>query len=122
MCLRNLFQGGRGAKNPVPHVLGDGVRHISLLGLTGTVFLLVHETAMAMGFVPGMISSAFDAAPAATPDLIQQMAAGHWWTPLTAGLYPGLLLFKVVQDPVFLVALALVLVSARRIRIRSALI
>ena len=34
-------------------VLGDGVRNISLLGLTGTVFLLVHETAMAMGSVQG---------------------------------------------------------------------
>jgi len=68
---------------------------------------------LAMGFVPGMVSSAFDNAPAATPDLVQHVTAVTWWTPLTAGLYPGLLLLRFVQDPVFVACLAALVVVTR---------
>ncbi len=64
-------------------------------------------------FIPGMMSSAFDNAPAATTLLVEHVTSGPWWVPLTAGLYPGLLLLRMLQDPVFLACLALVLVVAR---------
>jgi len=69
-----------------------------------------------MGFVPGMVSSTFDSAPAATRELVQQATAGSWWTPVTAGLYPGFFLLRLVQDPVFLACLAIVVCIARLAR------
>ena len=75
-----------------------------------------------MGFLPGIMSSAFDSAPAATGDLVQHAASGSWWAPLSAGLYPGLLLLRVVQDPVFVVALAAVVLLARLARHERALV
>ena len=73
-----------------------------------------------MGFVPGMVSSAFDNAPAATVDLAQQVASRVWWAPFTAGLYPGLLLLKFLQDPVFLACLAALVVVTRVARAQRA--
>jgi hypothetical protein len=69
-----------------------------------------------MGFLPGIMSSAFDAAPAATGELVQQGASGSWWAPLSAGLYPGFLGLRLLQDPVFVVALAAVILLARLAR------
>ena len=66
---------------------------------------------IAMAFMPSAVSSAFDATPAAplVGDPQVSAFAGHWWTPATAGLYPVFLTWKHVQDPVFLVAIALLL-------------
>lgn len=68
---------------------------------------------LAMGFAPGMVGSAFDAAPAATLTAAPVVStfAGHWWTPALAGGYPVFLAWRVVQDPVFLTCLALLLVA-----------
>lgn len=69
---------------------------------------------LAMGFAPGMVGSAFDAAPAATLEAAAPVIsafAGHWWSPALAGCYPVLLAWKVLQDPVFLTCLALLLVA-----------
>jgi hypothetical protein len=60
-----------------------------------------------MGFLPGIISSAFDAAPAATADLVIGPASTAWWTPLLAALYPVFLALRVLQDPVVWLAVAL---------------
>jgi hypothetical protein len=68
---------------------------------------------LAMGFVPGMVSSTFDAAPAATLDLLHGVPSDAWWAPATVALYPLLLLLKFLQDPVVLAAVAVVLVSSR---------
>ena len=84
------------------------------LGLSGV------GAGLAMGFVPGMVSSAFDNAPAATVDFAQQVAAGAWWAPFTAGLYPSLLLLKFLQDPVFLACLAALVVVTRVARAQRA--
>jgi hypothetical protein len=66
-------------------------------------------------FIPGMMSSAFDAAPAATSLAVEHVASGAWWAPLTALLYPLFLALRLLQDPVVLAAgvLALVLVRTR---------
>lgn len=74
---------------------------------------------LAMGFAPGMVGSAFDAAPAAALDALAPAVsafAGHWWTPALAAAYPPLLAWKVVQDPVFLTCLALLLVARSVVR------
>jgi len=55
-------------------------------------------------FIPSMMSSAFDNAPAATRVVVDQVASGAWWVPLTAALYPVLLLLRLLQDPVVWVA------------------
>ena len=64
-------------------------------------------------FIPGMMSSAFDNAPAATQALVQSGLAEAWWAPLSAGLYPFLVVLRLVQDPVVLCCVALVLVGVR---------
>ena len=81
------------------------------LGLSGL------GAGLGMGFVPGMVSTAFDSAPAATLDVVQSATAGAWWAPMTLALYPLLLVLRVVQDPVFLACLALLV--AVRLCVRS---
>jgi hypothetical protein len=71
---------------------------------------------LAMGFVPGMVSTAFDSAPAATLGGVPSVDASAWWAPLTVGLYPGLVLLRLVQDPIFLACLAALVVVARLAR------
>jgi hypothetical protein len=61
---------------------------------------------LGVGFLPGIMSSGFDAAPAATGKMAQQIVGSVGWAPLAAGLYPPLLALRFLQDPVFLVALA----------------
>ncbi len=67
-------------------------------------------------FIPGMMSSAFDNAPAATTAMVEHVTSGAWWVPFTAALYPGFLLLRLLQDPVIWVAclLAVVLMRATR--------
>jgi hypothetical protein len=96
-------QARKGAGKIIAMALGMGGLATVLSGRIGLGLAGV-GAGIGMGFVPGMMSSAFDAAPAATGDLVQQVASGTWWAPLTAGLYPGLLLLRLVQDPVVLVA------------------
>ena len=114
-------QARKGAGKVFAMLLGMGGLGAILSGRIGLGLAGV-GSGLAMGFVPGMVSSAFDAAPAATGEILHHLPVSAWWTPLTAGLYPGLLLLKMVQDPVCLAALMLVLVSARHARARRALV
>src|SRR5882672_25117 len=96
-------QARKGAGKIIAMVLGMGGLATVLSGRIGLGLAGV-GAGMGMGFVPNMMSSAFDAAPAATGVLVSQVAAGTWWSPLTAGLYPGLVLLRLGQDPVILAA------------------
>jgi hypothetical protein len=96
-------QARRGAGKIIAMVLGMGGLATVLSGRIGLGLAGV-GAGMGMGFVPSMMSSAFDAAPAATGTLVSQGTAGAWWAPLTAGLYPGLVLLRLGQDPVILAA------------------
>ena len=87
--------------------LGGVVSGYHMTGLMGV------GSGIGVGFLPGIMSSAFDAAPAATGDLVAHAASGAWWAPLSAGLYPGFLGLHVLQDPVFLVSLAVIILVAR---------
>jgi hypothetical protein len=78
--------------------LGGVVSGYHMTGLMGV------GSGIGVGFLPGIMSSAFDAAPAATGSLMPHAASSAWWAPLTAGLYPGFLALRLVQDPVFLLA------------------
>jgi hypothetical protein len=71
---------------------------------------------VATAFIPSMMSSAFDNAPAATSLAVEHVASGAWWAPATALLYPVFLLARFLQDPVVLVACVLALVAVRRVR------
>ena len=75
---------------------------------------------MAMGFAPGIISSTFDAAPAATATLSHAGVMTAWWAPATVVLYPGFLMLRLLQDPVFLGSLLLVIGAAQLARRRVA--
>src|SRR5438132_2726990 len=107
-------QARKGAGKIIALILGVGGLGAMVSGyhMTGAIGV---GSGIGMGFLPGIISSAFDAAPAATGDVVQQVASGSWWAPLSAGLYPGLLL-RVVQDPVFVMALAAIVLLARLAR------
>jgi hypothetical protein len=90
--------------------LGGVVSGYHMTGMMGV------GSGIGVGFLPGIMSSAFDAAPAATGSVAHHAAASPWWAPLTAGLYPGFLALRLVQDPVFLVSLAVMIVLARLAR------
>jgi hypothetical protein len=77
------------------------------LGLTGA------GSCLAMGFIPGIISTGFDSAPAATVGCMSETVATAWWAPATLALYPGLLALRILQDPVFVVSIALALGIAK---------
>jgi hypothetical protein len=96
-------QARRGAGKTIAMVLGMGGLATVLSGRIGLGLAGV-GAGIGMGFVPSMMSSAFDAAPAATGALVAQVPVDVWWTPLTAGLYPGLVLLRLGQDPVVLAA------------------
>ena len=69
-----------------------------------------------MGFIPGIVNSSFDAAPAATGDWLSPAVSSAWWAPCTILLYPFLLLMRFLQDPVYLASFLFVVVLARIIR------
>ena len=78
---------------------GAGKVFAMLLGMGGLASILSGRiglglgglgAGLAMGFVPGMVSTAFDSAPAATLAGMPSAGASAWWAPLTVGLYPGL--------------------------------
>jgi hypothetical protein len=96
-------QARRGAGKIIAMVLGMGGLATVLTGRIGLGLAGV-GAGRGMGFVPSMMSSAFDAAPAATGTLVAQVPTDAWWIPLTAGLYPGLMLLRLGQDPVVLAA------------------
>jgi hypothetical protein len=92
---------------------GAGKVFAMLLGMGGLASILSGRiglglgglgAGLAMGFVPGMVSTAFDSAPAATLAGVPSAVTSAWWAPLTVGLYPGLVLLRLMQDPVVLVA------------------
>ena len=111
-------QARRGAGKILAMVLGMGGLATVLSGRIGLGLAGV-GAGMGMGFVPSMMSSAFDAAPAATGAVVSQVAAGTWWVPLTAGLYPGLVLLRLGQDPVVLAACLVALCGVRWTRPRG---
>jgi hypothetical protein len=102
-------QARKGSGKTIAMILGMGGLAGILGGRVGLGLAGV-GSGLAMGFVPGMVSSTFDAAPAATAALLQHGLATHWWTPAVAALYPPLLAVRLLQDPVFLVSLAVVCV------------
>jgi hypothetical protein len=111
-------QARRGAGKIIAMVLGMGGLATVLSGRIGLGLAGV-GAGMGMGFVPGIVSSAFDAAPAATGTLVSQVAVGAWWVPLTAGLYPGLVLLRLGQDPVILGACLVAIWGVRWTRVRG---
>ena len=111
-------QARRGAGKIIAMVLGMGGLATVLSGRIGLGLAGV-GAGMGMGFVPSMMSSAFDAAPAATGALVSPVTAGAWWAPLTAGLYPGLVLLRLGQDPVVLAACLVALCGVRWTRPRG---
>lgn len=77
----------------------------------------------AIAFLPGIYSSVFDAAPAATSGMLSPHTIDAWWSPALALLYPLMIAVKHLQDPVFLASLVVVLFSAhllRRAQVRPA--
>lgn len=99
---------------------GSGKTFAMLIGMGGLATVLAGRVGLGlggvgaglgMGFIPGAISTAFDAAPAAVlePGPVVSALAGHWWTPALAGCYPVLLAWRVIQDPVLLACLVLLL-------------
>jgi hypothetical protein len=90
--------------------LGGVVSGYHMTGMMGV------GSGIGVGFLPGIMSSAFDAAPAATGGLTQHAAASAWWAPATAGLYPAFLVLRLVQDPVFLVSVATMILLVRMAR------
>jgi len=83
--------------------LGGVVAGYTMTGLTGV------GAGLGTAFIPGMISSAHDAAPAATALLTQGPGSAAWWAPAMALLYLPLLLLKMVANPIFLACLAVAL-------------
>jgi hypothetical protein len=67
-------------------------------------------------FIPSMMSSAFDSAPAATGVVVEHLASSAWWVPLAALLYPICLAWRILQDPVMLAACAMGIVLVRLVR------
>ena len=49
----------------------------------------------------------------------RRSTAGAWWAPLTAGLYPGLVLLRLGQDPVVLAACLVAVCGVRWTRPRG---
>jgi hypothetical protein len=98
---------------------GSGKALAIILGLGGLATLAAGRPGLglgglgagvAMAFVPNIIGTAFDAttaAPLAPVVTTLGTTWSAWWTPLLAALYPILLVFRVVQDPVILSCLAL---------------
>jgi hypothetical protein len=85
---------------------------------------LAGVSGVGVAFVPAVINSTFDNAPAATGAALASMPAEGWWVPLTALLYWPLLFLRMLQDPVFLVAGVLtvgLLYAVRQSRQASAL-
>jgi hypothetical protein len=108
---------------------GAGKVFAMLLGMGGLASILSGRiglglgglgAGLAMGFVPGMVSTAFDSAPAATLVGVPSAGATAWWAPATLGLYPGLLLLRLVQDPVALACGLLAVGLGRMVRTERA--
>ena len=89
----------KGAGKIIAMVLGMAGLATTLSGRIGLGLSGV-GAGMAMGFVPTIINSTFDSAPASTGLLTSPGLVEAWWHPFTAGLYPPLVLLKFAQDPV----------------------
>jgi len=112
-------QARKGAGKIIAMVLGMGGLATVLSGRIGLGLAGV-AAGMGMGFVPNMMSSAFDAAPASTGVLAQLGVSDAWWSPLTASLYPGLVLLKWAQDPVLWLGIASAVCVLHMLRHHSA--
>ncbi len=108
-------------KTGIGKILGIGVAILGALAAGGGYYLPGAMGVVAgagMAFIPGIVSTAFDAAPAAEFGVVVGGGQfdGHWWTPLLALGYMPLLAFRVVQDPVCMSALLLSLLAVRMVR------
>jgi hypothetical protein len=105
------------SKGNLGKMLGVGLGLAGMLILAGGrmgIGALAAAAGVGMAFVPNMIGTAFDATSAAPPSGMPPAGLlTAWWAPATATLYPVLVVWRLVQDPICLVALAL---SARRRR------
>jgi hypothetical protein len=94
------------------------------LGLAGMLILaggrmgigaLAAAAGVGMAFVPNMIGTAFDATSAAPLSGIPPAELLRtWWAPATVALYPIIVAWRLVQDPICLAALALSVGCRRR--------
>jgi hypothetical protein len=99
------------SKGNLGKMLGVGLGLAGMLILAGGrmgIGALAAAAGVGMAFVPNMIGTAFDATSAAPlgalppPGLLTA-----WWAPATVALYPVLVVWRLVQDPICLAALAL---------------
>ena len=106
------------SKGNLGKLLGIGLATAGLLAMAGSHLGtggLIAAAGVGLAFVPNLIGTAFDAtsaAPltgAAAPALLTA-----WWAPATAALYPVFLAGRVVQDPIWMVALAAAWLRKRR--------
>jgi hypothetical protein len=99
------------SKGNLGKMLGVGLGLAGMLILAGGrmgIGALAAAAGVGMAFVPNMIGTAFDATSAAP--LVGATGPGlltAWWAPATVVLYPVLLAWRVVHDPICLVVLAL---------------
>jgi hypothetical protein len=106
------------AKGNLGKLLGIGLATAGLLAMAGSHLGtggLIAAAGVGLAFVPNMIGTAFDAtsaAPLAGPVAPTVLTA--WWAPATAALYPVFLAGRMVQDPIWLLALTAVWLRPRR--------
>jgi hypothetical protein len=99
------------SKGNLGKMLGVGLGLAGMLILAGGrmgIGALAAAAGVGMAFVPNMIGTAFDAtsaAPLSGMPPVELLTA--WWAPATVALYPLLVVWRLVQDPICLAALAL---------------
>jgi hypothetical protein len=105
------------SKGNLGKMLGVGLGLAGMLILAGGrmgIGALAAAAGVGMAFVPNIIGTAFDATSATPLGAIPPTGLlTAWWAPATAALYPVLVVWRLVQDPIGLAALALS-VSLRR--------
>jgi hypothetical protein len=101
----------RYSKGNLGKMLGVGLGLAGMLILAGGrmgIGALAAAAGVGMAFVPNMIGTAFDATSAAPLGGIPPAGLlTTWWAPATVALYPLLIVWRLVQDPICLAALAL---------------
>jgi hypothetical protein len=99
------------SKGNLGKMLGVGLGLAGMLILAGGrmgIGALAAAAGVGMAFVPNMIGTAFDATSAAPLSGIPPAGLlTPWWAPTTVALYPVLVVWRLVQDPIWLVAMAL---------------
>jgi len=111
------------AKGNLGKLLGIGLATAGLLAMAGSHLGtggLIAAAGVGLAFVPNLIGTAFDATSAAPlAGTAAPTVLTTWWAPATAALYPVCLAARVVQDPIWLLALTAAWLYPRR-RARAA--